>query len=118
MYSNIEAQVALARCKEGKKIYAVRMEKTTLGWKYDWAFALSEGRAKSEKYTSTKIIGNIYPDTEYPGCPFCGARTFVVCSCGKLNCYNGEKSFICQWCGAQGELVDYKGDGINSAADI
>jgi hypothetical protein len=48
MYSNIEAKVALAKCREGKKIYGVRMEKTQLGWKYNWAFELNEGRAKSE----------------------------------------------------------------------
>ncbi len=119
MYSNIEAQVALAKCREGKKIYGVRMEKTSLGWKYDWAFTLSESRAKSENYSSTKIKGNIYPDSEYPGCPYCGAKSFVVCGCGRLNCNNSdEKIFTCEWCGAKGELVDYQGDGFDSAGDI
>ncbi len=119
MYSNIEAQVALAKCREGKKIYGVRMEKTSQGWKYDWAFALSEGRANAEKYSGTKIKGSIYPDPEYPGCPYCGARSFVICGCGRLNCNNyGENEFVCGWCGAKGELVDYKGEGFDSSGDV
>ena len=89
MYSNIEAKVALAHCREGKKIYGVRMEKTSLGWKYNWAFKLTDSRAKTEGYGSTKIVGNIYPDEEYPGCPYCKAKSFIVCgTCGKLNCNN------------------------------
>ena len=40
MYSNIEAKVALAHCGEGKKIYGVRMEKTSLGWKYNWGIQI------------------------------------------------------------------------------
>lgn len=119
MYSNIDAKVALAKCRESKKIYGVRMEKTQLGWKYNWAFELNEGRAKNEGYGATKIVGAIYPDEEYPGCPYCKARTFVVCSCGKLNCNNSEgKVFKCNWCGASGELVDYEGAGISSSGDV
>lgn len=120
MYSNIEAKVALSHCREGKKIYGVRMEKTPLGWKYNWAFKLSDKRAKAEGYQNTKIVGMIYPDEEYPGCPYCKARSFVVCgTCGKLNCNNSsEKIFTCGWCGAQGELSDYDGTGIDSAGDV
>ncbi len=119
MYSNIEAQVALAKCREGKKMYGVRMEKTDEGWKYTWAFTVSEERAKAENYSVTKIKGRIYPDEEYPGCPYCGAKNFVVCSCGRLNCYNMEDNkFQCEWCGSKGELVDYKGEGFDSAGDI
>ena len=46
--------------------------------------------------------------------------SLIVCgTCGKLNCNNtNEKIFTCGWCGAQGELSDYEGDGINSAGDI
>lgn len=120
MYSGIEASVALAKCREGKKIYGVRMEKTPLGWKYDWAFTLSENRAKSEGYGTNKLMGAIYPDAEYPGCPYCKAKAFIVCgSCGKLNCNNTEeKVFTCGWCGNKGELVDFEGDGIASSGDV
>lgn len=120
MHTKIEAQVALCKCQEGKKAYCVRMEKTSLGWKYDWAFKINVGRAKSEGYDSADIKGTIYPDPEYPGCPYCKAKTFVVCgACGKLNCNNSTGNiFTCEWCGAKGELVKYGGSGIKSVGDI
>lgn len=120
MYSNIEAQVALAKCREGKKIYGVRFEKTSLGWKYNWAFKLSDNRVKQENYANTQIKGNIYIDPEYPGCPYCGVKGFFICmSCGKLNCNNiKEKIVTCEWCGAKGELTTYEGGGFNSSGDI
>lgn len=120
MSTKIEAQVALCKCQEGKKVYGVRLEKTPLGWKYDWAFTISETRAKSEGYESTDIVGSIYPDPEYPGCPYCKVRNFVVCgTCGKLNCNNPKGNiFTCEWCGSSGELVNYSGSGIKSAGDV
>lgn len=119
MYTNIEAQIAIAKCKESKKIYGVRMEKRPSGWEYTWAFPITEKRAKAEKYESTEILGDIYPSKDYPGCPYCGAKEFVVCNCKKLNCYNrAEKWFTCEWCGSKGELVDYKGTGISSSGDV
>ena len=72
MYSGIEAKVALTYCSECKKIYGIRFEKTSIGWKFDWAFKISEDRAKNEKYDNTKIVGAIYQDDAYPGCPYCG----------------------------------------------
>ena len=92
-----------------------------MGWKYDWAFELSDSRAKSEGYGNTKLQGNIYPDKEYPGCPYCKAMAFVVCGgCGRLNCKTGDESkiFTCNWCGGQGELEAYDGEGITSSGDV
>ena len=83
-------------------------------------FQLKSHRQKREGYDNTKIIGNIYPDTKYPGCPYCKARTFVICSCGKLNCNNSKnkEEFKCQWCGKTGRLVDYEGEGFQSGSDL
>lgn len=119
MKKAIEAQVALCKCQEGKKTFGVRMEKTPIGWKYDWAFLINEDRAKAEGYDNATIVGAIYPDPEYPGCPFCKGNTFVVCgACGKLNCNNVRgKIFTCEWCGAKGELINYSGSGIKSSGD-
>ena len=66
-----EARIALCKCQEGRKIYGVRFEKIAENWKYTWAFPIKESSAKREGYDNTKIIGNIYPDTKYPGCPYC-----------------------------------------------
>ena len=115
-----EARIALCKCQEGRKIYGVRFEKVAENWKYTWAFPIKESSAKREGYDNTKIIGNIYPDTKYPGCPYCKARSFVICSCGKLNCNNSKnkEAFKCEWCGKTGKLVEYGGEGFQSGSDL
>ena len=114
-----EATVAVCKCKETHKSYGVRFEKVSEGhWKYTWAFPIKESTAKREGYDATIIKGNIEPDIDYPGCPYCGSKYFVVCECGKLNCniYNGG-AFKCEWCGLTGTIVAYEGTGIKSGGD-
>lgn len=122
MTEKMEARIALCKCKEGKKAYGVRFEKLGNGWKYTWAFPVKEESAKREGYDETKIIGDIGPDAAYPGCPFCRAKSFVICSCGKLNCNNvntPNAHFTCEWCGASGKLsAGYDGSGFGSGGDI
>lgn len=120
MTEKMEARIALCKCKEGKRTYGVRFEKTGEDWKYTWAFPVKEASAKREGYDQTKIIGNISPTADYPGCPFCKTKCFVICSCGKLNCNNGTGSiFTCDWCGASGRLTEgYDGSGFGSGGDI
>lgn len=120
MIEQMEARIALCKCKEGRRAYGVRFERTEKGWKYTWAFPVKEAAAKREGYDETQIVGNIEPDDDYPGCPFCGARYFVICECGKLNCNNGNSSnFVCDWCGESGVLIgDYDGFGFGSGGDI
>lgn len=120
MSEKMEARIALCKCKEGRKTYGVRFEKTNSGWKYTWAFPVKEAALKREGYDETKIIGNIEPDEDYPGCPFCGTKYFVICSCGKLSCNNGNGSnFKCDWCGVSGTLSGgYDGSGFGSGNDI
>lgn len=115
-----EATVAICKCKETHKSYGVRFEKIADGhWKYTWAFPIKEAAAKREGYDSTIIDGTIEADDDYPGCPYCGAKYFIVCECEKLNCNIGAYGeFTCEWCGITGELVDYSGSGIRSGGDI
>lgn len=114
-----EATVALCKCKETHKTYGVRFEKTAEGnWVYTWAFPIKESSAKREGYDGTVIEGAIMPREDYPGCPYCGSKFFVVCSCGKLNCNIGTPGlFICEWCGMKGELGGYDGSGIHAGGD-
>ena len=114
-----EATVALCKCGETHKIYGVRFEKTAdKQWKYAWAFPMKESAAKREGYDTTTITGIIAPDAEYPGCPYCGSKYFVICSCGKLNCnITTGKTFTCNWCGKIGVLMNYSGDGFQSGGD-
>lgn len=115
----MEARIALCKCKEGGNIYGVRFEKTENGWKYTWAFPVKEAAAKREHYDETKIVGQIFHDNGYPGCPYCGTKDFVVCNCGKLNCHNGSDThFTCNWCGLSGTLGSYDGAGFGSGGDI
>jgi hypothetical protein len=114
-----EAVIAVCKCKENKKMYGVRFEKTgTNDWQYTWAFPIKEDSAKREGYAGTTINGNVGPAPDYPGCPYCGTKYFVVCQCGKLNCnISAGGRFTCEWCGLTGELTAYGGDGIATGKD-
>ena len=115
-----EARIAMCKCKEAiGKTYGVRFQRSGADWKYTWAFEMEESSAKREGYDNTEIMGNIYPDKEYPGCPWCGARAFVVCGrCHNLNCnVSAGGAFKCEWCGMVGELGGFGGDGIASGGD-
>ena len=114
------ATVAVCKCKETHKLYGVRFEKVEEGlWAYTWAFPIKEDTAKREGYDGTMIKGAIVPTKDYPGCPYCGSKAFVICECGKLNCsiHSSDTRFTCEWCGMTGELTAYEGDGIRSSGD-
>ena len=114
----IEASVVVCKCKKKHALYGVRFERMAGEWKYTWAFALKESTARSEGYDKMTIKGQISPTSEYPGCPYCGAMGFVICECGKLNCYTpGARKFTCEWCGETGTIVAYDGGGFSSYED-
>lgn len=116
-----EAKIALCKCKETHKTYGVRFEQMSNGWKYTWAFPIKENVAKREGYDATILKGTLVQDTEYPGCPYCGAKYFIVCgTCGKLNCNTGiiAGKFTCEWCSTIGEIVGYDGSGVKSGGDL
>jgi len=120
MFIKPEATVAACKCKESKKTYGVRFEKMASGnWKYTWAFPMKASAAAREGYDQTVIVGDIEPTEEYPGCPYCGVKYFVICECGKLNCNIGTANgtFKCEWCGLTGEIIDYAGSGFSGGGD-
>lgn len=99
------AVVAICKCSQTKKLYGIRFEKTDRGWEYTWAFQINEKTASREQYDKTKISGNLIEGIEYPGCPHCGAKGFFLCSCGKINCWQGGGGYAtCSWCGNSGVL--------------
>ncbi|GHS85652.1 hypothetical protein AGMMS49957_02210 [Synergistales bacterium] len=114
-----EAVIALCKCKKNKKLYGVRFERTSMNaWQYTWAFPIKEATARREGYEGTTITGNVEPAADYPGCPYCGSKYFVVCQCGKLNCNISDSGlFTCEWCGMTGELTIGIGDGIKTGKD-
>lgn len=115
-----EARIAVAKCKEAKgKTYGVRFQRSDDGWKYNWAFEIKEKAAAREGYSKTEIDGMISPDDKYPGCPYCKTKYFVICgSCKHLNCNVATPGpFTCEWCGFEGELTGFGGDGIAAGGD-
>ena len=112
------AVIALSKCAQTKKVYGIRFERTRCDWKYTWTFPIQEKAALHEEYDKTTITGALIQGEEYPGCPYCGAKGFFYCSCGKLNCWNGDSSIAtCRWCGATGKLT--RGiDSINITSNM
>ena len=115
-----EARIAMCKCKEVKgHTFGVRFQRDGATWRYTWAFKMNENSAKREGYNDTQIMGNIFPDEEYPGCPYCSAKYFVICgACQHLNCNTSIGNlFTCEWCGNTGTLGNFDGDGIASGGD-
>lgn len=99
----VNARVMLAKCSYNK-LYGIRVEQNENKWLMTWAFPLDEKKAHSEGYNKTQLTGDFEPAEKYNGCPYCGAKYFVLCgSCGKISCYNNEKKVKCNWCGVSGE---------------
>jgi len=114
-----EARIALCKCGEKHKVYGVRFEKYKDGWKYTWAFPIKESEAVREKYDANVIVGDLLPDEEYPGCPYCGSKYFMICSCGRLNCnISKDGRAYCEWCKEGGTVSKYDGAGIHSDGDF
>ena len=113
-----EATVMMARCSRTKQPFGITMEKRNGVWHQVWAFKMSEKPAGVENYGETVVQGQIVPDPEYPGCPYCGAKAWFSCSCGKLTCLSAaQTTATCSWCGFTGTLQsaessDLRGGGL------
>jgi len=97
----MEATVILMRCKKNKALSGIRVQKMEDdNWWLTWSFAVSEKSAKKEGFSQHYTLKGMYNTAEYPGCPYCESKGFVVCNkCQNLTCYSGEKSLNCAWCG-------------------
>ena len=100
--------IVLARCEsDASASFGIRMERSAeAGWTATWAFQMKESVARREGYESTQIDG-IGPLREtYPGCPVCGARSFVVCGdCGRTGCWDPSAAQqTCPWCNVRGTV--------------
>lgn len=100
----MEAKVVMMKCKDCKKAFGARIERREEGWVFNWAFPIDESIAEKEGFDSEIIEGNVYLDEEYPGCPHCGSKGFVQCTCGKLTCWEGEIISKCAWCGKKAKV--------------
>lgn len=101
-----EANVILARDMKSHRMFGIRVEKRRDNvWYCTWAFPITETHASNEGYGSTMISGKVKYDSKYPGCPYCGRKSWVECGkCGKLTCYD-DCFYTCAWCGNSGMVI-------------
>jgi hypothetical protein len=97
--------VVLSRCTKRQEGFGIRFEQKIPGrWVADWAFAIKENLAQKEGYDRNEIAGAFEFDPKYPACPYCEASSIYKCSCGKVACWDGQKTVICPWCRQTGQI--------------
>ena len=103
----MEANVVLAKCSSQNRFFGIRVEKRGNDWVRTWAFKIEEHKAKREGFDQTSFTGSLVAVAGYPGCPYCGAGSFVKCNkCGKISCLKwGDSSAHCYWCGTDMENI-------------
>ena len=75
-------------------------------------------KAKKEGYDQTHVRGAVMYDSNFNGCPHCGAKNFYICNrCGKVVCYHGQEVVTCPNCNSSSTLraadsVDLSGGGF------
>lgn len=95
----MNANVLLARCRQGAQMYGLRVEERSDAWYATWAFRIDERRVAGEGYGQNVVSALLLQDNAFPGCPHCAGDTFVKCGrCAKLTCWkSGDKSWNCRW---------------------
>ena len=115
-----EGRIGLARCQKTHQLFGVRFEKKNGTWCYNWSFKLNPVKSSKEDYSESVIEGLLVMEDDYPGCPYCQDRRFIICNCGKLNCGNIEgESLVCEWCHEKVQLAgEYDGKGLKLDSDV
>ncbi len=98
------ARIGLA-CGATRNLSTARFEKNEQGvWMLMSASARNE-RPDASSATYGSVEGPFGTATSYPGCPHCGARSYVKCgACGHLSCWRGSGEFSCGWCANRGPV--------------
>ena len=120
MNNRPNVKIVLCRCGSNGKLYGMRTEEVARGeWHINWAFPVSEKRAKAEKYDGETIQGRILLAREFPGCPYCGNGGFFSCGgCGKLTCWNQKDDKVkCANCNSNITLTGTI-DKLNTGNDV
>ena len=97
----MEATVILMRCKINKGLSGIRVQKMVDGkWARTWSFKINERIAKNENFSDDLQLEGMLPTVDFPGCPYCGSKGFVICNkCKKMTCRANESVMTCSWCG-------------------
>lgn len=104
------------RCKKESKEFRVKIEEKSSGiWLLTQASPIESGiKAYHEKLD---IEGSFEFDN-YDGCPHCGAMGIILCTCGRIFCWNATtKKNKCPWC-HNVNFVDGVIRNIKAGADV
>lgn len=113
-----KAFAIIAKCDKTNKSFGITIDPNGKDLKMVWSFKIDEAKAHKEGYDEKKVSGSLIPDTNFPGCPYCGTKEFIICNnCHSISCYHGDKYFKCPVCGISGEVIqvdsiDIKGGGF------
>ena len=69
-----KASVILAKCKQDKKLYGIRIEMRDDDWVRTWAFRLQEEMAEKEGFDQTNFSGSFYTMTNIRVVPIAERR--------------------------------------------
>lgn len=113
-----EAFAIMAMCDKTQQPYGITIDPKGNDLKFVWAFKIDKAKAHREHFDGKHVRGSISLDKNFPGCPHCGGKQFIICSnCGTILCYHGQRTFICPNCAAHGEIttvdtIELKGGGF------
>ncbi|GJG69115.1 hypothetical protein PRLR6025_25840 [Prevotella lacticifex] len=113
-----DAFATMGMCEEAKKPFGITIDPKGKNLNFVWAFKIDKEKAHREHFDEKHVNGSISIDENFPGCPYCGSKQFIICgNCGTISCYHGQKQFTCPNCGAHGEVttvdsIDIKGGGF------
>lgn len=113
-----KAFATLVICEKTKQPFGVTVDPVGGKLKLVWAFKIDKEKAHREHFDATHVRGSIFLDKNFPGCPYCGSKEFVICgNCGANSCYHGQRMWTCPSCGNVGEVIsvdsiDLEGGGF------
>jgi hypothetical protein len=103
-----------SRCSRSKEAYRMRAlpELGRRTWMIDYAYRIREDFVVGQQTSNQNIAGSLALSADFSGCPYCHARSFVKCNCGRFGCWSGQSTeYQCPWCGYSGPVGP---SGINS----
>lgn len=100
-----EAFAVMAMCTHHKEHFGITVDSRKGVYTFYWGFKMKKDQARREGYDTKSVHGAIDYDSEFNGCPYCGAKRFYICNqCGKIVCYDGEEYVTCPNCGGGGTV--------------
>jgi len=102
---------------------ALRLERNTNStpsnsqWLATWAFEIRRSSAQREGYSQQTLNGVFSLTDQYPGCPHCHDKSIFQCTCGCVNCWDGNERVV--RCGGCGRTNPINGEisSMNSRGD-